>query len=320
MLGSLFGQRFWILAYVLLAAGMWLPGDYRWTKPLIPWVLGTILFFTSLRVRFGTVVSEIDSRRGVARLAILSLVKLVALPLIPYGLALALAPEWALGVLLVSMMPGGMSSATLADLYRGNLGLALLIILGTSVLCPLTIPLLLQVLDPVGGAPDMGLMLRQAGYILVLLMTPFALAQMCWRIAPEFVARHRKFWQNGGIATLCLLVFVSVAPNRDTWSEVPPAALWMPFALTFAASALFIACGLVSRLMLARADAVSFGCACIYMNNGLAVAFAVAFYPGNAHMLLPSIMMQIPMMGSTALYGWYLQRKSQTGIVAGKKP
>ncbi len=47
-MASLLGRRFWITAYALLALGFWLPGDYRATSPLIPVLLGGILYFSCL--------------------------------------------------------------------------------------------------------------------------------------------------------------------------------------------------------------------------------------------------------------------------------
>ncbi len=308
MFASLLGSRFWIVGYISLACGLWLPGEYGYLEPLIPVVLGTMLFFTSLRVRLSALAGEITSLRALRRIGALAGLKLVVLPLVVYALGLLLAPEWALGLFLVAAMPAGMSSAALTGLYGGNIGMALMLILATSLLCPLTVPLQLQLL---GGNPDWPLAARKAGYLLLLLAIPFALAQIAWRAAPRFVAERDALWQRCTLGVMSALIFVSAAPCRDAWSHVAGHALLVPIALTGVASALFVATGLVSRIALATPEAIAFGCACIYMNNGLGVAFAAKFYPDDAHMLLPAIMMQVPMLGATVLFGTWMGRRKR---------
>ncbi len=307
MFASLFGSRFWIVGYLSLACGLWLPGDYSALEPLIPVVLGTMLFFTSLRVRLRALVGEVSSARALGRIAALSGIKLVVLPLLVYAMGLVLAPDWALGLFLVAAMPAGMSSGALTGLYGGNVGMALMLIIATSLLCPLTVPLQLQML---GSNPDWPLAARKAGYLLLLLAIPFSLAQIAWRVAPAFVAARDALWQRCTLGVMSLLIFVSAAPCRDAWSHVAQHALLVPIALTGVASVLFVATALLSRLRLATPEALAFGCTCIYMNNGLAVAFAAKFYPDDAHMLLPAIMMQVPMLGMTVLFGTWVRRRA----------
>jgi predicted Na+-dependent transporter len=302
-MASLLGRRFWITAYALLALGFWLPGDYRACSPLIPVLLGGILYFSCLKIALAEVVSGLRDGRLLVRVAGLSLVKLLLLPSMTYLVVALIAPAWAPGVTLVAMMPAGMSSLALADLYAGSRMAALVFTLVSSVLCPLSIPLLLAWLVP-GSGPGMGAMLlERAAYVCLLLLAPFLLAQLTRALFPALIARHMPRLGYGSIGCACLLVFVSAAANRHHWATWGAAEFVQPLALICLSTAVTACCCWPFTVLLARAEAVSFACSSLYMNNGLAVALAVAFYQGDPHLLLPAILVQFPMIAAVAIIG-----------------
>nr|MBA3938899.1 hypothetical protein [Planctomycetota bacterium] len=219
MLARLLGSAFWIPAYIALIAGFVLPGDFSALKPLVPVLLGGILFCSSLKVSLGQVRAAFLEPGALPRLSALIVLKLLLLPLIPYAATLALAPEWAPGMLLVGMMPGGLSSLAFADLYGGERGLALLLLLGGSLICPLTAPAMLHLFgigQHVPGQPsEAALFALQALYIVLLLGTPFTLAQVIRGVAPRLVERNLHRLSPAAIACLCPLITLSIACNRQ---------------------------------------------------------------------------------------------------------
>jgi BASS family bile acid:Na+ symporter len=317
MLASLFARRFWITTYVFLTLGFLLPGDYRGLSWSIPILLGGILYFSCLKIGLGEVAAGLRDPRLLARVTGLSLVKLLALPLAAWAVMMVLAPAWAPGVLLVGMMPAGMSSLAFADLYHGNRVVALMLTILTSLLCPLTVPLLLAWLVP-GPAGDTGLvamLAAKAGYITLLLLAPFALAQLTRALFPATIARHFSRWGYGSIVCVCVLVFVAVAANRDHWAGWSLAEVMTPLALMCLTTLVFALLALPFRFLLARGEQVSFACTAVYMNNGLGLALAVAFYHGDPHLLLPTVLIQFPMTGMVALIGWLLRPREAVAPV-----
>ena len=294
----------------MMAAGLWLPGDWTWLRPLIPILLGGILFFTALKVRVSAVVGELRGGARLRRLGVLAAIKLVALPLVAYAIALALAPEWALGVLLVTAMPAGLSATAVTDLYGGNVALALVLTFLTSVLCPLTVPLLLHLLDPRASGIDARLLAERALYIVVLLLVPFTLAQLVRRFSPALVARHLHRWNYGAMLSSCLLIFASIAGNRAAWAGMPASALLVPLALNALAMVVGIVVALGLRRGMAVGDTAAFAFCCAWMNNGLGVAFADRFFHGQAGVILGPVLMQLPIIAGVSFVGWWTRRDS----------
>jgi predicted Na+-dependent transporter len=140
-------------------------------------------------------------------------------------------------------------------------------------------------------------------YLVVVLVSPFALAQLTRWLLPALVERHRSRWTYGSIASSCLLVFIGVASNRKAWEAFPIADFATPVALATMVCLLGFAIGMTSRLVLRRAESISFTCGEIWLNNGLAVAFASQFFAGEPRMILPAVLMQVPIVATMALYG-----------------
>jgi len=298
---SLLGRRFWLLGYAFLAVGFLLPGEWSMLKPLVPVLLGGILFFSFMRLPFTEIHQALTQRRRWVVASWLAGLKLLAIPVLVWMALQYVAPAWAAGLLLVACMPAGLSSIALTDLQRGDRALALLLVVLTSLLAPLTVPGLMTVLAH--ADPDWRLVAERAIYICALLLIPFTAAQACRATLPRVVARYHAQWGMSAIACSMVLVAVSILAVRGSWAGATVGMLATALGLTIGASLLTVAVMTLVAPRLARAEVVAFGCGAIYVNNGLAVAFATRFYPGDPYMVLPAIMIQIPMLGLTALLG-----------------
>jgi BASS family bile acid:Na+ symporter len=299
ILASALGPRFWVTGYVFLILGLVLPGEWSGLKPTVPLLLGGILFFSFLRLPFAEVVGVVGDRRRWAAACWLAVLKLLAIPGAVWLLMRGISPEWAAGMLLVACMPAGLTSIALTDLQRGDRAQALLLVVLTSFLAPVSVPMLLTLLT--GASPDPGAVAGRALYILALLVVPFVAAQAMRALFPGPVARHQAQWSRGSIACAMLLVGASVLAVRGAWAGTPALSLLWPLLLTIIASLVAVAAIWLVARRSSRAETVAFACGAIYVNNGLAVAFAVQFYPGDAHMVLPAILIQVPMLALIAL-------------------
>jgi predicted Na+-dependent transporter len=303
---ELFARRFWIMAYALLIAGFIIPGNYEALRPTIPFFLCGILFFSCLKITTSDVVVAVQQRSMWRMLGWLSLVKLLFLPAIAYGVTLIIAPSWAAGILLVSMMPAGFSTLAFADLYHGNRLLALLLMISGSLVVPFTAPFVVGLAT--GETLSASTVAHEMGYVALLLFSPLLLAQVVRYLCPQFIEQRMTWWGPCSIACVCGIIFVAVVVNRVSWAHMELVDIFIPLALSTLATVIFIIGGWIQGRFLTRPDAVTFMCTAIYMNNGLSVAFATKFYADDPHMLLPSVMMQFPMTGCVALVGWWYAR------------
>lgn len=310
MLARLLSTHFWLPALACFAAGLWLPGDYTALRPFIPVVLGGILFFSCLKLRLSDVLAVASARAALARLGLITGVRLLALPVVVAAITAVLAPRWQSGLVLIAAMPAGLSCVAFADLYRGNVALALVAVLATCLLAPLTVPGLLHVLGTGAASVATAELAARGAYLAILLLAPFALAQVVRRLAPALIQRHHASWNHGAVACSCLLVFVSIAANRAAFHATAPGDALVALGLVSGCCALGATGAWALRRRLGHADAVTTTLCWLFPNNGLAIAFASRFFPGSAEALLPAILIQIPIIAGTALYGAWALRAS----------
>lgn len=147
-------------------------------------------------------------------------------PLVAFAVIGLLSPpvEVAVGLLLIALCPGGVSSNFLTSLARGQVSLSICLTAIVSLLAPLSIPFFF--------AAGLGwLALEQVSITLpfmktvmqLLLVTalPILLAFALKHFAPQWTARWQK---RLDVASLGLFVFVVVAFTALNWPKLP--ALW----------------------------------------------------------------------------------------------
>jgi len=265
--------------------------------------LGGILFFPCLKVRPSEVATQLGDPGLPRRVAILTMLKLLVFPLATYAVVWSIAPTWAPGVTLVAMMPAGLTSLAFTDLNHGNRTKALILVAVTSVLSPLTVPLLLTTIAPIHSDDLVATLVQRAIYIVTLLAAPFLAAQMLRRVAHRFIDRHPLWWTQGSMVCSCALGFASIAINRQAWAGWSVGQMMIPLALGCASVGLTaLGCWITGR-RLARPDAIAFTCGALFLNNGLAVAFGNRFFPGQVEMVLPAALIIIPMVLAMAFAG-----------------
>lgn len=300
LLRTLLGERFWALAYAAIGVGLCLPLDAALAKAAIPFCLGALLFFTCLKVSPGQIAGELGRPRAARRVFALSALKLAGLPLIVFGLSFWLPADLALGLLLVSAMPAGMSSVAFADLHRGNVELALLVLLTTSLLSPLSVPLILELPRVVGLQAPAALtatdVMDRMLYVASLLGIPFAAAQLVRFAARAWVQRNTPRFTPVALLCLAVLILLATSATRARWFEGGGAAVAQVLLSVSLACAIFLGAGSLLGRVLPQGDAVGFTCNAVYVNNGLAVAYALAFYPERGAVVLPAILITVPMV------------------------
>ncbi|HOX08023.1 MAG TPA: bile acid:sodium symporter [Planctomycetota bacterium] len=266
---------------------------YGWTTKVF---LGGILFFTGLKIDFRTAFREL-SRPWF--LLYVSVMVMVVLPLGLWGLAKWLLPGFALGILIVAAMPAGLAGSSLTDICKGNTGLALIVTMVTSAVCPLVTPLVVRV--GTGGAGEAGwlLMGQQALMLALLLFLPLAAAALVRRVFPALVERHREGLTGLSILSLSLLIISIMASVSDQFKDLvrrdPWSAVWLILFMAFFSASMHLAGYFLAPWRPVR-DRAALSVNTAYVNNGLGMVFATTFFANQSEAVLPAIFLEIPMV------------------------
>ena len=120
-----------------MSAGVLLPAAGRMIEPYILVWLGALLFLNLLRLNPSDLIAVFKKPR---QLAVLSIIKLVALPSGMYALAHVIYEPFALPILLLSGISTGLGAPFVVNLIGGQLPLVIGMIIITSVAVPFVLP------------------------------------------------------------------------------------------------------------------------------------------------------------------------------------
>ncbi|MEO1365383.1 MAG: bile acid:sodium symporter family protein [Pseudomonadota bacterium] len=150
--------------------------------------------------------------------AIGAFAQVIVLPVVAFGIATSfgLPPELAVGVMLLSLCPGGVTSNMIAKLARGDVALSVSLTAVISLLSLVTVPGLtaLTVEWFMGGAgPDVSVASLTIAVFLITTL-PVAIGVTIRHFAPGFAQRIDR--ALSGLATL-LFVIIVVAALAGNW-------------------------------------------------------------------------------------------------------
>jgi BASS family bile acid:Na+ symporter len=151
-----------------MSAGVLLPAAGLLAEPYILVWLGALLFLNLIRLNTPDLLATFTKLR---QLAVLSAVKLVALPLGMYALAYFVYQPFALPVLLLSGISTGLGSPFVVNLIGGRLPLIVSMIITTSLAVPFVLPSIVSAL--VGSQFDIPV-LDMVFLLSAALFTPLA--------------------------------------------------------------------------------------------------------------------------------------------------
>ena len=120
-----------------MSAGVLLPAAGSMMEPYILVWLGALLFLNLLRLNPSDLVAVFKKPR---QLVILSIIKLVALPIGMYALAYVAYEPFALPILLLSGISTGLGAPFVVNLIGGQLPLVIGLIIITSIAVPFVLP------------------------------------------------------------------------------------------------------------------------------------------------------------------------------------
>jgi BASS family bile acid:Na+ symporter len=161
-----------------MSAGVLVPSAGLLVEPYILVWLGALLFLNLIRLNTSDLLATFTKPR---QLAVLSAVKLIALPLGMYALVHFVYQPFALPVLLLSGVSTGLGSPFVVNLIGGRLPLVVGMIIATSLAVPFVLPSLVYAL--VGSQFDIQV-LDMVFLLAAALFTPLAAGWLTKRYFP----------------------------------------------------------------------------------------------------------------------------------------
>lgn len=255
-----------------LGVAIWFPNLGTVFQPYILYLMMLQLFLSFLKIDFLSLLDT--SGTALVRLVMLATVKLVVLPVTLYHITLAILPDYAIPVLLLSGISTGVVAPFIAMILSADVTLVLRMVIVTSVLVPFTLPVLVKVLAGATVAIPLGLMVRM---LVLVIFLPLISVQVIRRYFPGLITRilDRQF----PIALVSFaLINLGVFSKYSTFFFQNPSELAVAVALAYVLSAIYYATGFVFIRGARPVERLSAGVSLAVMNNVLVIVFSSQFF------------------------------------------
>ena len=276
---------FWVFLFAGLALGLTYPlyNDFLMSslKPL----LMIMLFLVFLKTDLINLLKQIKDYKLMTYLVCMFM---VIIPVIFFLAINIFNTELAVGILLLTAMPAGVSSPTLTDIVKGNTALSLSITIITSMVAPFTVPLLFRLINNDNLSVNTLEIFKD---LAMLVFLPLILSQIIKKIVPEAVNRGKHIFTSVNIIILFIIVYASMGSQRSVILSNTVDIIWQTGFLYL----VFILLHVIGYLTGYNQDkesktAIVIGAA--YMNNGMAIVLAALYF--NPSILVLMVLSELP--------------------------
>ena len=268
-----------------MAAGILLPAAGRLIEPYMLLWLGALLFLNLLRLNSSDLIEVFKTPR---QLVVLSIIKLVVLPVGMYALAYVVYEPFALPILLLSGISTGLGAPFVVNVIGGQLPLVIGMIIITSIAVPFVLP---SVVYAFAHTQFEIPLLYMIFLLSIALFTPLAAG---WLTKKFFPAGSRFADNNSFPLSLLFIVLINwgIFAKFADFFYSEQTFLLQTITTAFLCYAAYCLVGYVGMMGNSRQEKRAGLIAMSYVNNVLVVVFAFQFF--GSHVAALAALYNIP--------------------------
>jgi len=284
-ISDLIEKHFWVILIAGIILGLWVPVPFK-APPILPKILlGMMLFLAFLKI---DAIEVLENMKNFRLMIYIAFVYMLAIPLAFYFSTKIFDAGLAVGILLLTAMPAGVSTPVLTDIAKGNIPLSMSLAIISQLLAPFTVPLLFWLVDINSLTINKLLILKD---IALLVFLPMIISQVVKRYFPLTIIKTQHFFTSANVFLLFSFVYIALSSQRDVILENPAGLIWKVAVLYL----VFILLHIIGYMICPKENkenriAVAIGAA--YMNNGMAIVLAVSYF--KPEILVLMVLSELP--------------------------
>jgi BASS family bile acid:Na+ symporter len=263
------------VAVFSMLGGIFMPALGDPFEPCLTYFMIVFLYLSFLRVDLMAIIRSI---MDVRLIAILLVVKLLAIPLSLYYLTKLFFPSYALPVLLLSGISTGVVAPFISNILAGNTALVVSMVVLSSLLVPFTLPSLVKYL--VGQEVEISL-LAMMRLLALIVFIPIGAKEVSKRYMPRLIEWGEKVQYPASVVLIgCTLLAVFGQYSPFFFRE--PGQIVVAIVAAFLLSALYMTIGSLLLHGRRREDQLAGGISMTFLNNIVVVVFSSQFFGPRA--------------------------------------
>jgi bile acid:Na+ symporter, BASS family len=278
-------KYFWVFLMAGIVTGLWIAVPFDFPPWLPKTLLGMMLFTVFLKI---DTLEILENMKNLKLMILISSAYMIITPLLFFLLIRLFDNELALGVLLLTAMPAGVSTPALTDIVKGNIPLSMSLAIITQLIAPLTVPFLFWLIGS-GNLEINKLLLFKDIAILVFL--PMLLSMVMKKYFPAVVSKNQHTLTSANILLLFAFVFVAISSQRQVMLDNPVSLIWKTGVLYLVFILLHVI-GYMIGYREKKENRITLAVSAAYMNNGMAIVLASAYF--SPHVLVLMVLSELP--------------------------
>lgn len=239
--------------------------------------------------------------------------QIVVLPVICLGLVLLfdLAPELAVGMMLLAASPGGTTANLFSHLAGGDVALNISLTAINSVLAVVTLPIVvgLSIAGFLGGGATIGMQPAKMLQVFAVVLVPVAIGMWVRRRCTAFAERMRRPVKIASVAVLVLVITAAAADELGTLLDHATSIGLV--ALLLSVCSLAVGYAVPRLLRVSHRQAIASAMEIGIHNAVLAITVAISVL-GSTELAIPAAVYGIVMFFPAAVAAYLMSRASRT--------
>ena len=191
-------------------------------------------------------------------------------------------PDLAIGILLLTAMPAGVSTPALTDIVKGNVTLSMSLAIVSQMISPFTVPLLFWLINLHSQSVDKLMMLKDMAIIVFL---PMIISQLIKKYFPLTIKKTQHLFTSLNVLLLFTFVYLAISSQRDYILENPVGMVWK-IAVLYMVFILLHIIGYMICFKQKKENRIAVAIGAAYMNNGMAIVLAASYFKPEVLVLM----------------------------------
>ena len=278
-------KYFWAFLISGIVLGLWQPLTFKIPAYLPQLLLGMMLFLVFLKIDALEILEKISNYR---LMIFIAAVYMLVIPLLFFSVTIIFSKELAIGILLLTAMPAGVSTPALTDILKGNISLAMSIVVVTQMIAPFTVPLLFWIVGMTGLEINKLQVFKDISF---LVFVPLILSQVIKRYFPVTINKNLHLITSSNIILLFAFVYIVISNQSDMLLDNPISLIWKIVVLYLVFILLHVI-GYLIQYKENKENKIALAVTSAYMNNGLAIVLASTYF--GPEILVLMVLSEIP--------------------------
>lgn len=278
-------KYFWALLIAGIIVGIWTPVPFAVPHYLPKVLLVIMLFLVFLKIDALEILEKIKDYK---LMIYITFIYMLAVPFLLFILINLFNNELAIGILLLTAMPAGISTPALTDILKGNISLAMSIAIVTQLVAPFSVPLLFWLIGTKGLDINKILLLKD---IFILVFIPLIFSQIFKKYFREAINKRQHLLTSGNIIVLLIFIYLTISSQREVFISNPISLIWKT-AILFPVFVLLHFIGYIVCHKEQKEKRIALSVTSAYMNNGLAIVLASSYF--NPGIVVLMVLSEIP--------------------------